>query len=122
MGDVQITKDTLTPGIAKLDDDILDIVFKVFTYWSTKGVSEMRTNAKWSDRTGNARNGLGATVYDTDKYIDLVFYHRVPYGVFLEVRWSGKYAIIGPTMASVAPRLAAMVSQAILDNGGRSNA
>lgn len=120
MGDLQVTKDTLTPGLNKFDDDIMDIVFKVFTYWSTRASSDMRANAKWVDRTGNARNGLNATVYDSSKYVDLVLYHRVPYGVFLEVRWSGRYAIIGPTMTDIAPKLAAMLSQAIME-GGKPN-
>jgi hypothetical protein len=122
MGELQITKDTLTSGLQKLDGDIMGIVSDVFAYWSSKAASEMRSNAKWTDQTGNARNGLNATVYDSDKYVDLIFYHSVPYGVFLEVRWSGKYAIIGPTMASIASRLADMVSQAIISRGGRSNA
>lgn len=121
MGNVEITKDTLTKGLNNLNVDILDIVFKVFQYWRIRAVNEMRTNATWTDRTGNARNGLNATIYDTPEYIDLVLYHQVPYGVFLEVRWSGRYAIIGPTMVSIAPRLAAMVAQAILDSGGRQN-
>lgn len=118
MGELQLTKDTLTSGLDKFDGDLLDIVFNVFQYWRTVAVSEMRTNARWVDQTGNARNALNATVYDGPNYIDMVLYHGVPYGVFLEVRWSGKYAIIGPTMATIAPRLAAMLSQAIIDKGG----
>jgi hypothetical protein len=121
MAETKITKDTLTKGIQKFDDDILDIVFDVFRYWSSRASSDMRSNARWQDRTGNARNGLGATVYEGNNYFDLVLYHSVPYGVFLEVRWSGRYAIIGPTLQDIAPKLANMVSQAIISRGGRAN-
>lgn len=121
MADVRITKDTLTKGLAQFDGDLMDIVFNVFQYWRTRAVSDMRTNAKWTDQTGNARNGLNATIYDTENYIDLVLYHQVPYGIFLEVRWSGRYAIIGPTLNEIAPKLASMIGQALLQNGGGQN-
>lgn len=113
MGDLEITKDTLTTGVRDFDKNILDIVFKVFQYWNTRATNSLRLNAKWTDRTGNARNGLGATLFDDDKSVTMVLYHSMPYGIFLEVRWSGRYAVIGPTMVEIAPKLAEMVSQAI---------
>lgn len=63
----------------------------------------MRSNATWTDRTGAARNGLRAKVVTSSDKVALVLYHSVPYGVFLEVRWSGKYAIIEPAMAAIGP-------------------
>lgn len=63
----------------------------------------MRQNATWTDQTGAARNGLRAKVVTQPKRVALVLYHSVPYGVFLEVRWSGKYAIIEPAMAAIGP-------------------
>jgi hypothetical protein len=63
----------------------------------------MRTNARWTDRTGNARSGLKAKVVPGNNKIAIVMYHSVPYGVFLEVRWGGKYAIISKAIMFGSP-------------------
>jgi len=112
-------KDTLRPSLAEFDKKAEKAILMVFQYWAVKASSEMRQNAKWTDRTGNARNGLQAIGAGVDGRFILNFVHTMDYGVWLEIRWSGRYAIIGPTMASVAPRLAVMVAQAVRDAGGR---
>ena len=72
-------------------------------YCAPLATEYMRQNASWQDQTGAARNGLNTKVVTTGKKVALVLYHTVPYGVFLEVRWSGKYAIIEPAMAAIGP-------------------
>jgi hypothetical protein len=102
---------------ANLEDlmpQIKDAVFQLFTYWSQRGSSQMRSNARWTDRTGNARQGLSGAVFESDEEIALVFFHRVNYGIWLEVRWSGRYAIIGPTMAEIAPQIAQQIATVML--------
>jgi len=64
-----------------------------------------KVNAPWTDRTGNARNGLMAQPYDEGDNVGIVVYHSVSYGIWLEVRWAGKYAIIGPTIEVMGPRV-----------------
>lgn len=64
-----------------------------------KGRSEtwMRTNAPWTDRTTNARNGLFAVVVPLgESSWMLVLSHGVDYGIWLEVLGSGEYAIVRP--------------------------
>lgn len=70
----------------------------------------MQENAPWEDRTGMAREGLKAEVareHNSDLLVDqvtrayefaIVVYHTVSYGLYLEVRWNGRYAIINPTV------------------------
>ena len=70
---------------------------------ATQAESFMRSEAPWTDRTGLARAGLRAQVMVSTNKVALVMYHSVPYGVFLEVRWGGKYGIIPATMAAVGP-------------------
>lgn len=70
---------------------------------ATRGEQYMKENAPWTDRTGAARNGLGANVVVETNKVAVVLYQSVPYGGFLELRWDGKYAIIEPTMAAVGP-------------------
>lgn len=59
----------------------------------------MKTNAPWRDQTGNARNGLAATPFaEGVGSFGIDLFHTVPYGIWLEVRFSGRYAIIDPTL------------------------
>ena len=76
----------------------------IFEYQATKALGYMKTTAPWTDRTGNARSGLGADV----EWIPLSLhkmrlFHRMWYGIFLETRWAGKYAIILPTIQKFGP-------------------
>ena len=69
----------------------------------------MKRNARWTDRTGNARNTLRATpkVFHADPQVyelGIVVGHGMEYGLWLEVRWNGRYAIVGPTTRDYAPR------------------
>lgn len=66
----------------------------------------MRTNATWTDRTGAARAGLGASVVVSTNKVAIVLFHSVAYGVYLETRWGGRYAIIRPTLAIGGPKFA----------------
>jgi hypothetical protein len=60
----------------------------------------MRSNAPWTDRTGNARQGLNTQVEAAIEgdYIALIFAHGVFYGIFLELRNSGRYAVVNPAL------------------------
>lgn len=58
-----------------------------------------KQNAGWTDRTANARQSLYAVATKlAEDAVSLRLSHGVNYGVFLEVRWQGKYAIIWPTL------------------------
>jgi hypothetical protein len=74
----------------------------------------MRENAPWTDRTGNARNGLRAQ-HNKEPFVqhELILYHTMPYGIWLEVRWSGRYAIIAPTIKKMGPEVMAMVAASV---------
>jgi hypothetical protein len=65
----------------------------------------MKTGAPWQDQTGNARNGLFARPYRDGDEVGIVLGHGVFYGVFLETRWSGRYAIIQPTLDHMGPEV-----------------
>jgi hypothetical protein len=63
----------------------------------------MRENAVWTDRTGNARQSLHTAVEVLATQIAIHLAHGVTYGVSLELRNSGRYAIIGPALDEFAP-------------------
>jgi hypothetical protein len=54
----------------------------------------MKTNARWSDQTTNARNGLHTLPFHATRSHGYYLAHSVPYGIWLEVRWNSKYGII----------------------------
>lgn len=106
--------DTLTPNLKRLLPRVDAAVDLVFDITEADAETYMRTNARWTDNTGNARAGLFATHQKEPMVVhSLVFYHTMDYGYWLEVRWSGKYAIIGPSMFHFAPILAANVAAAV---------
>jgi hypothetical protein len=92
-------------------DDIERGATAVCQKLAADGQSYMRTNAPWTDRTSNARNGLfGKAVTKDDEYA-IVYYHTMPYGIWLEVRFNGKYAIILPTLQQFGPRAMSLLSK-----------
>lgn len=71
-------------------------------------VEYAQANHPWENRTGNAESGLQAQVVKqgpTSWTIFLGHGQDIHYGLWLEVRWGGKFAIILPTLQYFAPRL-----------------
>lgn len=81
----------------------------------------MKMNAPWTDRTSNARNGLGAIAFKQGNKWVLNLFGRASYQIYLEKNNSGRYAIIGPTILIWGPRLMAQMTGLIerLRAGGR---
>ena len=75
----------------------------------------MRDNARWTDRTANARQSLHAEVDDlTDSLLELVIAHGMEYGWYLEginpegmtpMENAGRYNVIDPAIDVFAPRI-----------------
>lgn len=93
----------LRGNLENLDNRVKAAVIASARFVAPQAEQYMKANAKWTDRTGAARNGLGAQVQTSGNKVAIVLYHSVSYGVFLEVRWGGKYAIIGPAVQAMAP-------------------
>lgn len=113
---IRVTHDTLRPGLNDFEDWVPDAIDLVCEYWANRAVTEMRTGARWTDRTTAARNGLSARSFQEADGATLVLWHSVPYGIWLEIRWSGRYAIIGPTLNVVAPQVLLMAGNAVMRN------
>ena len=100
-----LEEDTLTPTIRSLPRIIDKIIATTLNYFEPKMENYAKLNAEWTDRTGNARNGLAARSGADGKTRFIVLFHQVPYGIWLEVRFSGKYAIIMPTIDEFGPQV-----------------
>lgn len=80
-----------------------------------------RKHAPWTDRTGDARAGLTAEPEMDGGTARVVLAHGVPYGIWLENRFNGRYAVVGPTMevfSTVAGRIMAGGVKAALQGRG----
>lgn len=109
---VEFTKDTLTPGLKGLDGTMKRNIYQVLRFHEPKISSRAKSNAPWTDRTGNARNGLSATTRkESENVYALILYHTVSYGIWLEVARAGKYAIIMPTIYAQIPEIVASLQR-----------
>lgn len=72
----------------------------------------MKDNAPWEDQTGDARDGLTAQAKFSFTKYTIVLFHTVDYGIWLEIRWDGKFAIIIPTIEAMGPELMARLDMA----------
>lgn len=100
-------RDSLTPGILEMPSKIRQSIASEFRDQTPKVQSYMKSNASWNDRTGAARNGLQAE-YMGDRNVErqaIRVFHGVGYGIFLETRFAGKYAIILPTLQYEGDRI-----------------
>ncbi len=71
----------------------------VANYWAPVLEAYAKENAPWTDRTGNARQALHSFVRElSSDTVALYLSHGMSYGVFLELRWAGRYAVILPTL------------------------
>lgn len=85
-------------NLKSMDSRIAHVITGEFERLKYDAVTYMKLNAPWKDHTGNARSGLfGLTNYGPN-YFELLLAHSVFYGIFLETRFNGKYAIINPTV------------------------
>ena len=96
----------LLRGVAVLDAQTDRGVAGVVEYWDSRIEAHMKLKAPWTDRTGNARISLFAKaghLPGVRHWIDLG--HGMPYGIWLEIRFGGKYAIVFPTLVLYGPKV-----------------
>jgi len=73
--------------------------------WAGKMEGYAKHNAPWTDRTGNARQGLHGGVDVRGDQQVLYLSHGVEYGIWLEIAHGGNYAIVRPTADAHLPRI-----------------
>lgn len=76
--------------------------------WAGQLEARAKRNAPWTDRTGNARNGLFGSTEVTGlrrNEVKIRLAHTMDYGVFLELARDGKYAILKPTVDAAVPEI-----------------
>lgn len=96
----------LARAIEQYGDRVLVGVKAVADYIAGKAQDQMRNDARWTDRTGNARSGLFA-VADAAANDAVIIYlshgHTIEYGLWLEVANGGRYEVVMPTIEANLP-------------------
>lgn len=73
----------------------------------------MKTNAPWTDQTGNLRQSLHAWVEELGDLISLSFDYGLNYGKYLEFSNEGRFAIIAPALDYFWPKIVADIQAAL---------
>ncbi len=108
-----VSPDVLIEAIEKYGAQVFIAIYAVAQYIATQAQNDMRQNAPWTDRTGNARNGLFSLAEQTAVEVVTIYFshgHSVNYGIFLETSHGMSYAIIMPTMQRIMPQLETMLN------------
>ena len=104
-GKVHWYYDTLTPKMAVFEIVIDEAIEYIVEEIAKELESYMREEAPWEDQTGAARDGLRAEASKEGSTHLITLYHTVDYGIWLEVRYNKKFAIILPTIEKYGPVL-----------------
>lgn len=109
-----IPPSSLQAGLVAWGGKVIAAVKAVADYIATQAQNDMRTNAPWVDRTGNARSALFSYAEMASKDVVSIFLSHgsaIYYGRYLELNYAGKYAIIVPTLQRILPQLEAMLKK-----------
>lgn len=108
--------DTLTPSLIALGPALVVALKASLTEVAEEMETTMQSEAPWSDQTGDARQGLRAQQFGTGTTQGIDVFHSVSYGIWLEVRWDGKFAIITPTIErfSMGDAVGGLLAKAVM--------
>lgn len=85
---------TLTGNVKTFGSKLDRAMAAAVEYSATRSENYMKSNAPWTDRTSNARNGLQTFPFHAGRTHGYHLAHGVPYGIWLELRFDGRYGII----------------------------
>lgn len=88
----------LAANLKHFDHDLNALVAATVDYRADKAVAWMKTSAKWTDRTGNARATLQAKPEHSEFEHLIRLFGGMPYQIWLEIRFAGRLAIITPAV------------------------
>ena len=107
--DISLDTVTINKRLEDLSPRIFEYMDASTDFGAQKGVEHMKRTAPWTDRTSAARNGLFTAPSSSRNHWEILFSHVVPYGIWLEVKNSGKYAVIMPSVKKIGDDLMAHI-------------
>ena len=107
----------LMKGIYMIDKKA-DLAVKMFAETNAKVMeSDAKIQAKWTDRTGDARKRLRGYVEEMPTGYRIVLAHGVDYGLWLELAHEKRFAIVEPIVRLTSPYIM-QEFQGLLDKMG----
>lgn len=102
--------DDMMRRLQEYNNRIMWAVKQVAQYWAAVLEEYAKANRPWTDRTANAVQSLHSYVEElSGDTVRLYLSHGVDYGIFLEVKHAGRYAIIWPTIQRHLPAIRQML-------------
>ena len=81
-------------------------IFAIAQRWAPEIEQWMKDNAPWTDRSGNARQGLYASPeHIVREMVQIIVAGGVEYQIYLELKNAGAFAIINPAIDHFGPRI-----------------
>lgn len=91
-------------------------LFALAQSYAAKMEAEAKQDGPWTDRTGQARQGLAGGVEDRGDALVVYVAHTAHHGVYLELAMQQRYAILEPVAKRTAPQFFEEARQVV---GGR---
>lgn len=88
----------LTRNLRNFDSNLRGAVRATVDRRAAQTTADLKTGARWTDRTGAARSGLVAIPVSLANAEEIFMAYSVTYGIWLETAHDRKYAIITPMM------------------------
>lgn len=101
----------LSAQLDTLNPRINSAITAAFEYQAPKSEARMKTTASWTDRTTNARSGLFTKPTHEGDHHELLLSHLVAYGIWLELAFSGKYAVVTPEIIRAGEDIKRLLSK-----------
>lgn len=103
MSGIKFNSTGLMAGLSTMPTK-MDVMVKMFAETSALGMqNDAREQARWTDRTGDARKRIKGAVFKTNKGFRIELAHGVDYGLWLELANEKKYAIVEPIVRMSSP-------------------
>ena len=88
----------ISTGLDNYGRRVLAAAFELGVYFAATIEAYAKQNAVWTDRTGNARQGLTAKAFKVGTAVVIYLFHTMSYGKWLEIAHAGRFAIILRTL------------------------
>lgn len=104
------TDQQMMQRMAQYGASIKQVLKQIAQFWAARLESYAKQHAPWTDRTANARQSLHTWIEELSRdTVRLYLSHGMDYGIQLETRFAGRYAIIWPTLEAHLPAISRML-------------
>jgi hypothetical protein len=107
-------RDSLTRGVLIQEAAMKPAIEEEVLNTAAEALEFAKEQAPWTDRTGDARDGLDTDVRWEGDEIVWELFHTVDYGQWLETIQNGRFSVIMPTLELFAPQ----VGRGLSESGG----